>query len=108
LVGVLLRKNKARVIATARNKTDPIIAPAMLAAEMTGGELVELGEEGSAELVCVGLGGLVVVEGELLSIQLLSSEAPTDLISELPPWRPWESVMKKIIEVPRAALTVHV
>jgi hypothetical protein len=105
-LGVLFRKNKARVIATARNKTDPIMAPAMLAAEMGGGAEVALGEEGSA-LVCVGPGASVVVEGEELSKQLLSSEAPTDLISELPPWRPWESVMKKIIEVPRAALTVH-
>jgi hypothetical protein len=84
LLGILLRKNKARVIATARNKTDPIIAPAMLAAEMTGGAWVSLGEEGTA-LVCVGLGALVVVEGEVLSTQLVSSEAPTDLMSELPP-----------------------
>jgi hypothetical protein len=94
-----------------RNKTDPIIAPAMPSAEMG----VEVGEgdapdeEGPATvLVCVGLGALVVVESEELSKHVLSSEAPTDLKSELPPWRPWESVMKKIIEVPRAALTDQV
>lgn len=82
------------------------MAPAMLAAEMGDGAEVTLGEEGNG-LDCVGLGASAVAEGDELSKQLLSSEAPTDLISELPPWRPWESVMKKIIEVPRAALTVH-
>lgn len=72
----------------ARNKTDPIIAPAMLAAEMGVGEGEALDEEEGDELVCVEPGASVVVEGEELLKQLLSSEAPTDLMSELPPWRP--------------------
>jgi hypothetical protein len=70
LLATFLRKNKARVIATARNKTDPIITPAMLAADMTGCAWVSLGEAGTP-LVCVGLGALVVVEGDLLSTQLV-------------------------------------
>ena len=45
-----------------------------------------------------------VEEGDRLLRQLLSSEAPTVLISELPPLRPTASTIKNIIDVPWATL----
>lgn len=81
--------------------------PAMAAIEMPFEEgEVEVG--GGVELavvegaVCEAPGGDCVEDGDRPVIQLLSSEKPTIRTSELPPCRPWESVIKNIIEVPRA------
>ena len=82
----------------------------MPAAEMEegggGGGVVEFEGEGG-ETVSEGPGGRVVEAGERLLRQVLSSDTPTILTSELPPWRPRESVMKNTIEVPWATLTFH-
>ena len=48
----------------------------------------------------VGEGVARVEDGDELSRQLLSSDTPTILISELPPCPPCASVIENIIDVP--------
>jgi len=56
----------------------------------------------------VGEGAPRVEDGDKLFRQLLSSDTPTNVISELPPGRPCESVMENIIDVPRITLAFQV
>jgi hypothetical protein len=84
-----LRKNKTAVITTARNRRPPMTVPAMAAIEMPFEAGTEVELDGGCELVegadwedpgddCVEVGDEPVK-------QLLSSENPTILTSELPP-----------------------
>jgi hypothetical protein len=86
----LLRKNKPSVMTTARKRRAPMTVPAMAAIEMPF-EGVEVELVGGFELavdegaVCEAPGGDCVEDGDRPVRQLLSSEKPTILTSELPP-----------------------
>jgi hypothetical protein len=89
----------------AKNMRPPTTPPAMAAIGIPlpdfDAEVVEddvLALEVVVLVEVVGAAG--VEEGERLLRQLLSSEEPTVLISELPPLRPAASTIKNIIDVP--------
>jgi hypothetical protein len=93
------------VPAMAPIETLPLLA--VFVVDSDEAELVVL-EDAVLDLDVVDVGNALVEEGDEESRQLLSSEIPTIFTSELPPWRPCESVIAKIIEVPGATLAVHV
>jgi len=118
------KKNRPRVMMTAKNSNEPITVPAIAAMETLSfwgvAEEARVGAEVPEEdtddvdvevlvlAVAVAEGALLVVEGERPVKQLLSSEEPTITISELPPVRPSASNMKNTIDVPRATLDSQV
>lgn len=95
----LLKKNRPKVIVTARNTKAPKTVPAMAATDTEELE-VEVGLELDDDVLVGPDGALEVDEGEVLFIQDVSSEAPTVLRSELPPCLPCESTIINMIEVP--------
>jgi hypothetical protein len=81
-----LRKNSASVMMTARKRRAPMTVPAIAAIETPwggGGDDPEV--EVELDDVDVGEGAPGVEDGDRLFRQLLSSDRPTTLISEVPP-----------------------
>lgn len=104
----LLKKNRPSVMTAARNMRAPITLPAIAAIDIPPPEFDEVAGLAPEEVVALEgeladeVGIPDVEEGERLLRHVLSSEAPTLMMSELPPLRPFASTIMNIIDVPCA------